>query len=189
MSLASDSQAERFRALVQQLAREEGSRASVGRLLGLNASYVSKIVRGERHSVRESTLRDVARRLGIDVAIFDAMTFDPGDWRSWKTATPAAERPQKPSDAVLALLERANDIDRRARANELPTADESRDLARLFLGLFVVELALQVRDAKSEQEARGLGVVLASQIRMMLDRESVVGEAHERARELAKRRL
>jgi len=61
--LASESDAEWFRDVVRTLTQESISRADVGRLLGLNASYVSKVARGERHAVRQATVEDVVRRL------------------------------------------------------------------------------------------------------------------------------
>lgn len=62
--LASESDAEWFRGVVRVLAGDM-SRAAIGRLLGLNASYVSKVARGERHAVRQATIEDVARRLRV----------------------------------------------------------------------------------------------------------------------------
>jgi transcriptional regulator with XRE-family HTH domain len=164
--LGSKIASERFTSLVRQLVKEEGSRAAVARRLGLNASYVSKLVRGEVHGVRESTLRDVANRLGIDVAFFDAPAVSITEWRGWRGEDPPPTLGAPSSGTSLGELVRH--LDAKMRNNETPSPDAFREVARMFLGGIAVSLAKRIRDAESDETVARSGPALVDGLLTML---------------------
>ncbi|MCB9632921.1 MAG: transcriptional regulator [Sandaracinus sp.] len=165
--LGSKAAGERFAALVRQLVEEEGSRAAVARMLDLNASYISKVVRGEVHGVRESTLRDVAARLGIDAAFFEAPAVNLSEWRTWRGGNPPQTREERLSEAgSLGELVRA--LDQEMRSGQRPSPDRFREAARMFLGSLAVTLAKHVRDEPVDQTVARIGPAFVESLLTML---------------------
>jgi len=184
MDTEPDHQTARYIELVNQLGDEFGKRygwkAKVAKQLGVSRSYLSKLTKGDRHSVGAEIVSNALSSLRLDPTFFTAPAGEhytkfvlPGYGPMWGGDD---GEPMKPVNSVPIaadhdlveehLLEEAK---RYARAHYDRAPDEelagaARRLARAYLGRLTVREARAVLDARDDRAARAHGLHLAEAI-------------------------